>query len=288
MLTGESVPVEVGEGDAVAGATVNAGGRLVVRATRVGDDTQLAQMARLVEAAQSGKAEVQRLADRISGVFVPVVIVIAVATLGVWLAAGFPVTAALTAAVAVLIIACPCALGLATPTALLVGGGPRGSARRAHQRTRSAGVDPQGRHHRARQDRHRHHRQDDPRRRDHRAATPTAKRCCATPEPWRTPPSIPSHRRSPRAAKAELGALPAARGLRRTWKAKACKALSTATPSSSGGRACWPIGPSTSTPTLSAAKARAESEGKTAVAVGLGRPRPRDPGGRRHRQTHQR
>src|SRR6516165_10333110 len=123
MLTGESVPVEVGVGDAVTGATVNAGGRLVVRATRVGDDTQLARMAKLVEAAQSGKAEVQRLADRISGVFVPVVIAIALATLGVWLGAGFPVTAALTAAVAVLIIACPCALGLATPTALLVGTG---------------------------------------------------------------------------------------------------------------------------------------------------------------------
>jgi P-type Cu+ transporter len=123
MLTGESVPVEVGAGDAVTGATVNAGGRLVVRATRVGDDTQLAQMAKLVESAQSGKAEVQRLADRISGVFVPIVIAIAVATLGVWLGAGFPITAALTAAVAVLIIACPCALGLATPTALLVGTG---------------------------------------------------------------------------------------------------------------------------------------------------------------------
>jgi P-type Cu+ transporter len=123
MLTGESVPVEVGQGDAVTGATVNVGGRLVVRATRVGDDTQLAQMAKLVEAAQSGKAEVQRLADRISSVFVPVVIAIAVATFGVWLGAGFPLTAALTAAVAVLIIACPCALGLATPTALLVGTG---------------------------------------------------------------------------------------------------------------------------------------------------------------------
>jgi Cu+-exporting ATPase len=123
MLTGESVPVEVGQGDAVTGATVNAGGRLVVRATRVGDDTQLAQMAKLVEAAQSGKAEVQRLADRISGVFVPIVIAIALATLGGWLGAGFPITAALTAAVAVLIIACPCALGLATPTALLVGTG---------------------------------------------------------------------------------------------------------------------------------------------------------------------
>ncbi|WP_281872659.1 heavy metal translocating P-type ATPase [Brachybacterium paraconglomeratum] len=123
MLTGESVPVEVVAGDPVTGATVNAGGRLVVRATRVGSDTQLAQMAKLVEDAQTGKAEVQRLADRISGVFVPIVIVIAVAALGAWLGAGFPVAAAFTAAVAVLVIACPCALGLATPTALLVGTG---------------------------------------------------------------------------------------------------------------------------------------------------------------------
>jgi Cu+-exporting ATPase len=123
MLTGESVPVEVGPGDAVVGATVNAGGRLVVTATRVGGDTQLAQMARLVEQAQSGKAAVQRLADRISGVFVPVVIALAAATLGWWLGAGAGPTAAFTAAVAVLIIACPCALGLATPTALLVGTG---------------------------------------------------------------------------------------------------------------------------------------------------------------------
>lgn len=123
MLTGESVPVEVSAGDTVTGATTNAGGRLVVRATRIGSDTQLAQMARLVEDAQTGKAEVQRLADRISGVFVPIVIVIAAAALGGWLGAGFPVSAAFTAAVAVLVIACPCALGLATPTALLVGTG---------------------------------------------------------------------------------------------------------------------------------------------------------------------
>lgn len=123
ILTGESMPVEVGEGDTVTGATVNAGGRLVIRATRIGADTQLAQMARLVEEAQTGKAEVQRLADRISGVFVPIVIAIAVVTLGAWLGAGFPATAAFTAAVAVLVIACPCALGLATPTALLVGTG---------------------------------------------------------------------------------------------------------------------------------------------------------------------
>ncbi|WP_422738013.1 heavy metal translocating P-type ATPase [Micromonospora sp. WMMD729] len=123
MLTGESVPVEVGPGDAVVGATINAGGRLIVTATRVGGDTQLARMADLVEQAQSGKAAVQRLADRISGVFVPIVIALAVGTLGWWLGTGAGPTAAFTAAVAVLIIACPCALGLATPTALLVGTG---------------------------------------------------------------------------------------------------------------------------------------------------------------------
>ena len=123
MLTGEPVPVEVGPGAAVVGATVNSGGRLVVRATRVGESTQLAQMARLVEQAQNGKADVQRLADRVSGVFVPVVIALAVATLGFWLGTGASPELAFTAAVAVLIIACPCALGLATPTALLVGTG---------------------------------------------------------------------------------------------------------------------------------------------------------------------
>ncbi|MFI5931452.1 heavy metal translocating P-type ATPase [Actinoplanes sp. NPDC051494] len=123
LVTGESVPVEVAQGDDVTGGTINAGGGLVVRATRVGADTQLAQMARLVEDAQAGKAAVQRLADRISGIFVPVVLAIAAATLGYWLGAGHGTTAAFTAAVAVLIIACPCALGLATPTAILVGTG---------------------------------------------------------------------------------------------------------------------------------------------------------------------
>ncbi|MET7446182.1 heavy metal translocating P-type ATPase [Streptomyces sp. NPDC005508] len=123
MLTGESVPVEVSAGDPVTGATLNAGGRLVVEATRVGSDTQLARMATLVEEAQSGKAAAQRLADRISAVFVPVVIGLALATLGFWLGSGAGLTAAFTAAVAVLIIACPCALGLATPTALLAGTG---------------------------------------------------------------------------------------------------------------------------------------------------------------------
>ncbi|GAA2578899.1 heavy metal translocating P-type ATPase [Streptomyces tubercidicus] len=123
MLTGESVPVEVSPGDTVTGATVNAGGRLVVEATRVGADTQLARMARLVEDAQNGKAAAQRLADRISAVFVPLVIALALGTLGYWLGTGHGAVTAFTAAVAVLIIACPCALGLATPTALMVGTG---------------------------------------------------------------------------------------------------------------------------------------------------------------------
>jgi P-type Cu+ transporter len=122
-VTGESVPVEVGPGDAVVGATVNTNGRLVVEAARVGADTQLAQVVRMVEAAQSGKAAVQRLADRVSAVFVPIVIALAVATLGFWLGQGSGMSFAFTSAVAVLIIACPCALGLATPTALLVGTG---------------------------------------------------------------------------------------------------------------------------------------------------------------------
>lgn len=123
MLTGESLPTEVGPGQSIVGATVNAGGRLIVRATRVGSDTQLAQMARMVEDAQTGKAQVQRLADTISGVFVPTVIALSVATLGFWLGAGADAAATFGAAVAVLIIACPCALGLATPTALMVGTG---------------------------------------------------------------------------------------------------------------------------------------------------------------------
>ncbi|HEX2427064.1 MAG TPA: heavy metal translocating P-type ATPase [Gaiellaceae bacterium] len=123
LLTGESLPAEVGPGSEVAGATINTYGRLVVRATKVGAETALAQIARLVEAAQSGKAPVQRLADRVSAVFVPVVIVLALATLAGWLLLGGSTEAAFTAAVAVLIIACPCALGLATPTALMVGTG---------------------------------------------------------------------------------------------------------------------------------------------------------------------
>jgi Cu+-exporting ATPase len=123
LLTGEPVPIEVSPGSPVTGATVNAGGRLVVRATRVGGDTALAQIANLVTEAQNGKATVQRLADQISAVFVPVVIALAIGTLGFWLGTGETGPTSFTAAVAVLIIACPCALGLATPTALLVGTG---------------------------------------------------------------------------------------------------------------------------------------------------------------------
>ena len=148
-------------GTEIAGATVNAGGRLIVRATKVGADTALAQIARLVEDAQTGKAPVQRLADRISGVFVPIVIALAVGTLGFWLGTGESATFAFTAAVAVLIIACPCALGLATPTALMVGTG-RGAqlgllikGPEVLESTRRVDTD------RARQDRHRDHRQDE-------------------------------------------------------------------------------------------------------------------------------
>ena len=169
MLTGEPVPVEVTAGDAVTGGCVNASGRLVVRAVRVGADTELARITRLVEDAQHGKAPVQRLADRVSSVFVPVVIVIALATLTAWLAAGQGPAAAFTAAVAVLIIACPCAMGLATPTAILVGTG-RGAqlgilikGPEVLESTRAR------RHDRPRQDRHDHHRDDGPGRRGRRA-----------------------------------------------------------------------------------------------------------------------
>jgi Cu+-exporting ATPase len=159
LLTGEPVPVEVGPGDAVVGSTVNASGRLVVRATRVGADTQLAQITRLVEEAQRTKAPVERLADRISSVFVPVVLVIALATLLGWLVLTGDATAAFTAAVAVLVIACPCALGLATPTALMVGTG------------RGAGCRWFG-------------------------SSPTTRRCCASRPRWRPRRSTRSLRRS--------------------------------------------------------------------------------------------
>ena len=149
-------PVEKHPGDDVAGGSVNAGGRLVVRATRVGADTALAQIARLVAEAQSGKARVQRLADRVSAVFVPAVVALALATLVGWLVAGQGAADAISAAVAVLIIACPCALGLATPTALMVGTGARRAARSAHQGPRGPRVHARRRHRPARQDRDGH------------------------------------------------------------------------------------------------------------------------------------
>ena len=169
LLTGESVPIEVVVDSPVTGATINAGGRLVIRATRVGADTQLAQMARLVTDAQTGKAQVQRLADRVSSVFVPIVIVLAAATLGFWLGAGVGASAAFTAAVAVLIIVCPCALGLATPVALDGRHRSRCPAGNPHQGTRGPRVDASGGHGRARQDRHGHHRNHDAARGGHRA-----------------------------------------------------------------------------------------------------------------------
>ena len=158
MLTGEPVPVEVGPGDGVTGATINAGGRLVVRATRVGADTALARIARLVEEAQSGKADVQRLADRVSAIFVPIVLVLAAARSPAGSSPATPPTDAFTAAVAVLIIACPCALGLATPTALLVGTGRGAQLGVLIRGPGGARGDPGRRHDRARQDRHGHHR----------------------------------------------------------------------------------------------------------------------------------
>ena len=155
LLTGEPVPVEVAAGSEVVGSALNTYGRLVVRATRVGADTALAQIARLVEAAQSGKAPVQRLADRVSAIFVPVVIVISLLTLAGWLAFGSSAAAAFTAAVAVLIIACPCALGLATPTALMVGTGRGAQMGVLIKGPRDPRADPPRRHDRARQDRNR-------------------------------------------------------------------------------------------------------------------------------------
>ena len=192
MLTGEPVPVEVGPGSEVTGACVNAGGRLVVRATRVGADTQLARMARLVEDAQNGKAEVQRLADRVSAVFVPVVIVLSLLTLAGWLVAGGGATVAFSAAVAVLIVACPCALGPGHADRADGRHRARRAARHPDQGPRGPGVHPPRRHRRARQDRHRHHRPDEPgggrRRRPARTRTTYA----GWPPRSRPPPSTPS------------------------------------------------------------------------------------------------
>ena len=192
LLTGESMPVEVAVGDHVIGASVNAGGRLVVRASTVGEQTHLAQLARLVAQAQNGKAPVQRLADRVSAVFVPAVIGLAALTFGGWLVAGQPVTAALTAAIAVLVVACPCALGLATPTALLAGTGRGAQLGPADPRPAGARNHPPGGHGRAGQDRDRHGWRDDHGRRPPAARRHRDRSCCATPARSSTLQSTPS------------------------------------------------------------------------------------------------
>ncbi len=284
MLTGESVPVEVGPGDAVAGATVNAGGRLVVRATRIGADTQLAQMARLVEEAQHGKAEVQRLADRVSAFFVPVVIALAVGTLGFWLGTGIGAGAAMTAAVAVLIIACPCALGLATPTALMVGTG-RGAqlgilirgpeVLESTRRVDTVVLDKTGTVTTGRMTL-----------RDVVAApgtTPTS--CCGWRARSRTPRSTRSPAPSPTPpASGSARCLPSRTSP--TSRGSASRASSTAMPCWSGDRDCWPSGPSTSTPELDAAARTRPGERRHRRRRRLGRRRARRPRGRRHRQGH--
>ena len=276
MLTGEPVPVEVGPGDAVIGATVNAGGRLVVRATRVGADTQLAQMARLVEDAQTGKAPVQRLADRVSAVFVPVVIALVAghARRSGWAPAPAP-EAAFTAAVAVLIIACPCALGLATPTALLVGTG-RGAqlgilikGPQILESTRRVDTD------RAGQDRHRHHRPDEPGRRHPRRRRRRRASCCALAGALEDASEHPiARRRSPPGPATGSASLPPVRGVRRHRGAWACRASSTVTRSSPAGRPGWPS--EWAQPLddrLEAARAGAEAAGRTVDRRRLGRRR---------------
>ena len=195
-MTGESAPADVGPGDDVLGGSVNTYGRILVRANRVGADTQLARMGRLVTDAQNGKASIQRLADRVSAVFVPAVLVIAALTLAAWLAFGPSVSAAFTAAVAVLIIACPCALGLATPTAILVGTG-RGAQLGILFKDPAGARDRDGhRHRRARQDRHRHHRGDVGGRRRAAARRGSPTHCWRGPPRSRPRPNIPSPRRS--------------------------------------------------------------------------------------------
>ena len=267
LLTGEPVPVEVGPGDPVTGATVNAGGRLVVRATRVGADTALAQIARLVTDAQNGKAPVQRLADQISAVFVPVVIGLALGTVGFWVGAGETLATAFTAGVAVLIIACPCALGLATPTALLVGTGRGAQLGILIKGPADPRIDPAGRHRRARQDRHRHHRPDVPRRRHPRRRRRRRRR----PAPRRRPrgrlraPHRPGHRRR-QPAKTSATCRPSRASP--TSKASACKASSTGTASSPAANGCWPTGPCPSPPSSQAPRAAAEDVGHTPVFVG--------------------
>ena len=269
MLTGESVPVEVGPGDAVVGATVNAGGRLVVRATRVGADTQLAQMARLVEDAQNGKAEVQRLADRVSGVFVPVVIVLAAATLGFWLGTGGPAGRRVHRRRRRADHRLPVRARAGHADGAAGRHRPRRAARHPHQGPGGAGVHPPGRHRRAGQDRHRHHRADDAGRRPRRRRARTPTRCCGSPARWRHASEHPIARADrPRRRRAGRDAA-RGRGLRRPSRVSASRASSTATRSWSDARRCSSSGAST-LPARPRRRARAgaEADGRTAVAVG--------------------
>ena len=259
LLTGESVPVEEGPGDEVVGATVNAGGRLVVRATKVGADTALAQIGRLVSDAQTGKAPVQRLADRVSAVFVPVVIAHRRRHARLLARRAAPSAAfAFTTAVAVLIIACPCALGLATPTALLVGTG-RGAqlgilikGPEVLESTRAR------RHDRARQDRHGDDRAHELRRCRRRRGDATATSCCAWPARSRHASRAPDRARDREPLRRARPARCPASSRSATARVSASRASWTATRSSPAGRAC--------SPTWASAAARARAARSEAQA----------------------
>ena len=266
MLTGESVPVEVSAGTPVTGATINVGGRLVVRATRIGSETQLARMARMVEDAQNGKADAQRLADRISGFFVPVVIALAVATLGFWVGSGSGWTVAFTAAVSVLIIACPCALGLATPTALMVGTG-RGAqlgilikgpeVLETTRRVDTVLLDKTGTVTTGRMT------LVDLAVADGVDAHDLLRRAGAL----EAASEHPVARAVAAAAAERVGPLPGPTGSP-AWRGSGCRASSTTTRSWSDGRGCLPTGLQPLPADLEAARAAAESDGRTVVAVG--------------------
>ena len=267
VLTGESVPVDVGPGDEVAGGVLNGGGLLVVRATRVGADTALARIARLVTEAQGGKAAAQRLADRVAAVFVPVVLVIAAATAAGWLVAGGSAGEAMTAAVAVLVIACPCALGLATPTALLVGSGRGRPARDPDPRARGARVDPAHRHRRARQDGDRHQRPHAAARRHRRRSRPRHR--AAAGRRRRAGLGAPDRPGRGRGRRARARTAAGGAALQRLGRAWAWAPRSTGGTSWSAVRRCWPSTGSPCRPGWKTPPQRAARDGRTAVAVAL-------------------
>ena len=283
MLTGESVPVEVGAGDAVVGATVNAGGRLVVRATRVGADTQLAQMARLVEDAQNGKAAVQRLADRVSAVFVPIVIGLAAATLGCWLGSGGGAGGRVHRRRRGADHRLPVRAGPGHADRAAGRHRPRRAARHPDQGPGGAGVHPAGRHRGAGQDRHRHHRADDPGRRAHRRGR-------RGDEVLRLAGALEDASEHPIAAAIAARRPGARRRCRpsrtsRTWTALACKGWSTGTRCSSAGTALLADWGQPLPGELAEAKAAAEERAAHGGRGGLGRRGPRRAGGRRHGQA---